>query len=153
MPNTYTQIYIQVVFAVKGRQNFIQETFREEIQKYMTGIINKKKQKLYAIHCMPDHTHLFVSLQPDVAVSDLVSDVKANSTSFIKEKSFVGDQFAWQEGFGAFSYSKSQAPNVVSYILEQPEHHKKHTFREEYLKFLKIFDVSYDDKYLFQFYD
>jgi REP element-mobilizing transposase RayT len=91
MPNTYSQIYIQIVFAVKGRQNFIKESFREEVQKYMSGIINNKKQKLYAIYCMPDHTHLFVSIKPDIAISDLVRDIKANTTSFIKEKRFSNE--------------------------------------------------------------
>ncbi len=108
MPNTYFQLYIQMVFDVKGRQCFIQESFRDELQKYISGIIKEKKQKLYAIYCMPDHTHIFVSIKPDIAISDLVRDVKANSSSFIKEKHFVKN-FSWQTGFGAFSYSKSQA--------------------------------------------
>ena len=112
MANTYSQIYIQIVFAVKGRQNFIKETFREELQKYMTGIITNKKQKLYAIYCMPDHTHILVSIKPDVSISDLVRDIKANSSSFIKEKNLVSNSFSRQEGFGAFSYSKSQAPDL-----------------------------------------
>src|SRR4051812_43564396 len=123
MPNTYSQIYIQIVFAVKGRQNLIKEIFREELQKYMTGIITNKKQKLYAIYCMPDHTHILVSIKPDVSISDLVRDIKANSSSFVKEKNLVSNSFSWQEGFGAFSYSKSQAPVLVRYILNQPEHH------------------------------
>jgi putative transposase len=103
MPNTYSQLYIQIVFAVKGRQNFINESFRIELQKYMFGIIDGKKQKLYAIYCMPDHTHIFVSIKPDIAISDLVRTIKSNSSSFIKEKHFAKN-FAWQEGFGAFSF-------------------------------------------------
>jgi putative transposase len=153
MPNTYSQIYIQIVFAVKGRQNFIKESFREEIQKYMSGIINNKKQKLYAIYCMPDHTHLLVSIKPDIAISDLVRDIKANTTSFIKEKGFVNETFSWQEGFGAFSYSKSQTEKVVNYILNQPIHHKKKSFREEYHEFLENYDIAFDEKYVFEFYD
>jgi len=153
MPNTYSQIYIQIVFAVKGRQNFIKESFREEVQKYMSGIINNKKQKLYAIYCMPDHTHLFVSIKPDIAISDLVRDVKANTTSFIKEKRFSNEAFNWQEGFGAFSYSKSQSERVVNYILNQPIHHKKKSFREEYHEFLENYDIAFDEKYVFEFYD
>jgi putative transposase len=153
MPNTYSQIYIQIVFAVKGRQNFIKESFREEVQKYMSGIINNKKQKLYAIYCMPDHTHLFVSIKPDIAISDLVRDVKANTTSFIKEKRFSNEAFNWQEGFGAFSYSKSQSERVVNYILNQPIHHKKKSFREEYHERLKNYDIAFDEKYVFEFYD
>ena len=153
MPNTYSQIYIQIVFAVKGRQNFIKESFREEIQKYMSGIINNKKQKLYAIYCMPDHVHLLVSIKPDIAISDLVRDIKANTTSFIKEKGFVNEAFSWQQGFGAFSYSKSQTEKVVNYILNQPIHHKKKSFREEYHEFLENYDIAFDEKYVFEFYD
>ncbi len=152
MPNTYFQLYIQMVFDVKGRQCFIQESFRDELQKYISGIIKEKKQKLYAIYCMPDHTHIFVSIKPDIAISDLVRDVKANSSSFIKKKHFVKN-FSWQTGFGAFSYSKSQALKVVDYILRQPEHHKKKTFKQEYIEFLQKFDIEYDDQYLFEFYD
>lgn len=152
MPNTYSQLYIQIVFAVKGRRNFVKEIFREELQMYISGIIREKKQKLYAIYCMPDHTHILVSIKPDIAIADLVRDIKSNSSLFIKEKKFV-IEFAWQQGFGAFSYSKSQAQNVVNYILNQPEHHKKKTFREEYLEFLEKFEIEYDEKYLFEFYE
>ena len=152
MPNTYTQLYIQIVFAVRGRQCSIKESFREELQKYITGIITAKKQKLYAIYCMPDHTHILVSMKPDISISDLVRDIKANSSSFIKEKELVRS-FAWQTGFGAFSYSKSQTMNVVNYILNQPEHHKKKTFKTEYIEFLQKFEVEYEDKYLFEFYE
>ncbi|WP_309608719.1 IS200/IS605 family transposase, partial [Flavobacterium sp.] len=132
-----------------GRQSFIKEKFREELQKYISGIIAEKKQKLYAIYCMPDHTHILVSMKPDIAISDLVRDIKSNSSSFIKEKEFVKD-FSWQTGFGAFSYSKSQSLNVVDYILNQPQHHKKKTFKEEYFEFLIKFEVEYDVKYLFE---
>ena len=152
MPNTYSQLYIQIVFAVKGRQAFIKENFREELQKYISGIIAQKKQKLYAIYCMPDHTHILVSMKPDIAISDLVRDIKSNSSSFIDDKKFVKN-FSWQTGFGAFSYSKSQSKNVVDYILNQPEHHKKKTFKEEYIDFLQKFEIEYDEKYLFEFYD
>jgi putative transposase len=152
MPNTYSQLYIQIVFAVKGRKAFIKEHFREELQKYISGIITKQKQKLYSIYCMPDHTHILVSIKPEIAISDLVRDIKSNSSSFIKEKEFVKD-FAWQTGFGAFSYSKSQSKNVVDYILNQPQHHKKKTFKEEYIQFLEKFEIEYDEKYLFEFYD
>lgn len=152
MANTYSQIYIQMVFAVQGRECFIKEPFREELQKYITGIVTKKKQKLYAIYCMPDHTHLFVSMKPDLPVSDLIRDVKSNSTSFIKDKKWENSLFSWQEGFGTFSYSKSQSPNVVNYILNQPQHHREVTFKEEYLEFLKKYEIEYNEKYLFEFY-
>ena len=135
MPNTYHQLYIQIVFAVKGRQNFVKESFREEVQKYISGIIAEKKQKLYAIYCMPDHTHIFVSINPDITISDLTRDIKSNSSSFIKNKKFV-PEFEWQKGFGAFSYSKSQAKTVVDYILRQPKHHKNRSFKQEYIDFL-----------------
>lgn len=153
MSNTYSQLYVQIVFAVKGRQCFIKESFREELQKYMTGIISKKGQKLYAIYCMPDHSHILVSMKPDMAVSSLIRDIKSNSSSFVKEKKWVNSLFSWQSGFGAFSYSKSRAKDVVNYILNQPEHHRKRTFREEYLEFLERYEIAYDEKYLFEFYD
>ena len=153
MPNTYSQLYIQIVFAVKGRQNFIIEPYREELQKYITGIVQKLDQKMYAIYCMPDHTHLLVSMKPDLAISDLTGKVKSNSSSWLKKRFTSLSSFAWQEGFGAFSYSKSQAHNVVNYILNQPEHHKKKTFKQEYIEFLEKFEIDYDEKYLFEFYD
>ena len=152
MANTYSQLYIQIVFAVQGRKHFVKEDFRVEVQKYISGIISGKDQKLYAIYCMPDHTHLLVSIKPHIAISDLVRDIKSGSTTFIKKQGWVRN-FDWQDGFGAFSYSKSQAPKVVDYILNQPEHHRKKTFKEEYLELLKIFEVEYNEKYLFEFYD
>ena len=152
MPNTYSQIFIQIVFAVKGRQAFIKEAFREELQKYISGIINNKAVKLYAIYCMPDHTHILVSIRPDIKISDLVRDIKANSSSFIKDKGFVND-FSWQTGFGAFSYSKSDTMNVVNYILNQAEHHIRKTFCEEYHEFMNKFEIEHMEEYLFEFYD
>ncbi len=152
MANTYHQLYIQIVFAVKGRKSFIKETFREELQKYISGIIAVKKQKLYAIYCMPDHTHIFLSMNPNIAISDLVRDIKSNSSAFVKSKIEVPG-FEWQHGFGAFSYSKSQASAVVNYILNQPEHHKVKTFKEEYIGLLEKFEVEYNDQYLFEFYN
>jgi REP element-mobilizing transposase RayT len=141
------------VFAVNGRECFIKESFREELQKYIAGIIAEKKQKLYAIYCMPDHTHIFVSMKPNMPLADFVRDIKANSSSFIKEKKWVNSLFSWQEGYGAFSYHKTLAKDVISYILNQPEHHKKITFREEYVSFLKKIEIEYEDKYLFEFYE
>jgi putative transposase len=151
MSNTYSQIFIQIVFAVRGREHFIKESFRDELQKYITGIIINKGQKLYAIYCMPDHVHILVSLKPDCNISALTRDIKANSSSFIQGKSGNAD-FRWQEGFGAFSYSKSHVDRVVNYILNQQEHHERKTFREEYLDFLKEMEISYRDEYLFEFY-
>jgi putative transposase len=151
MPNTYSQLYIQIVFAVKGRQHFIRKSFREELQKYIGGIIANKNQKLFAIYCMPDHVHILVSISPDCRISDLVRDIKSNSPSFIQHN-LNNNGFRWQDGYGAFSYSKSQIDNVVNYILNQPLHHKTKTFRDEYVEFLKRFEIVYNEKYLFEFY-
>ena len=153
MPNTYSQIYIQIVFTVKGRQNLIPKKHREELHKFITGIVNKRGQKLLAIFAMPDHIHLLVGLNPNMAISDLVRDIKAGSSKFISENNWVNNKFSWQEGYGAFSYSKSQIDNVVKYILNQEKHHKKRTFKEEYLDFLKKFEIDYNEKYLFEWID
>ncbi|MES2275519.1 MAG: IS200/IS605 family transposase [Bacteroidota bacterium] len=153
MPNTFTQIYIHVVFAVKGRQNLIGADHREELHKYITGIVHGKDQKMLAIFCMPDHAHMLIGFKPAMSVSDMVRDIKANSSGFINEKKWVVGKFNWQEGFGAFSYSKSQQDDVVKYILNQEEHHKRKTFKEEYLEILKKFEVEYDEKYLFEWID
>ena len=153
MANTYSQIYIQIVFAVKGRQNLIRKEHKVEIHKYITGIVRNKKQKLLAINCMPDHTHIFAGLTPDIKISDLVRDVKSISCSFINDKKFVKGKFSWQHGFGAFSYSLSHIDNVVKYVLNQEEHHKKRSFREEYIGLLDKFNVEYNPKYVFEFYD
>ncbi len=150
MANTYSQIHIQIIFAVKGREQLIKEEHREELQKYITGIITNKNQKLLAIYCMPDHTHIFMGVRPNIAISDLVRDIKANSSSYINENNLIKGTFSWQEGYGAFSYAKSQVDAVVKYILNQAEHHKKRTFREEYIDFLQKFEVQYDEKYLFE---
>lgn len=150
MPNTYSQICIQIVFAVKGIQNLIPKQHREELHKYITGIIQKREQKLLSIFCMPDHTHLLVGLTPSISISDLVRDIKAGSSKFINDNRWMKGKFNWQEGFGAFSYSRSQIDTVIKYILNQEEHHKKKTFREEYIDFLKKFEIVYEEKYLFE---
>jgi putative transposase len=149
MPNTYSQIYIQIVFTVKGRQCLIPSNKREELQKYITGIIENREQKLLSIYCMPDHTHLLVGLKPDIKLSDLVRDIKAGSSKFINDKNWIKEKFNWQEGFGAFSYSRSQISDVINYISNQEIHHKKKSFKEEYIAFLKMFNIEYDEKYLF----
>jgi len=149
MANTYTQLYIQIVFAVRGRQNLISESNREQLEKYICGIISNKKSKPLAIYCNPDHVHILIGLSPSVSISDLARDIKANSSRWINENNWINGKFYWQEGFGAFSYSKSQLDVVVKYILNQAMHHKRVTFREEYLDFLDKFKVDYDEKYLF----
>ncbi len=150
MANTYTQIYIHIVFAVQGRQNLIKKENKEELHKYITGIVRNKKQKLIAINSMPDHVHVFVGMKPSIALSDLVRDMKNNSSVFIKEKKWLRGRFSWQEGFGAFSYGHSQLDAVVKYIQNQEKHHTRRTFKEEYLQMLENFKVEYDEKYVFQ---
>ena len=153
MANTYTQLFVQIVFAVKGRQNLVPKEHRESLHKYFTAVIQKDKHEILAVFCMPDHVHFLAGLNPDISVSDLVLDVKRSTTNFINEHKLVRNHFHWQKGYGAFSYSKSQVPNVIHYILHQEDHHKKKTFREEYLEFLERFEIEYDEKYLFEFYD
>ncbi len=149
MANTYSQIYIQIVFAVKGRRNLIAKENREELHKFITGIVTNREQKLLAVFAMPDHVHILVGMKPNISISDLVRDIKAGSSKFINESKWINGKFNWQEGFGAFSYSKSSIDNVVKYILNQEERHKKKKFKEEYLDFLKKFDIEYDEKYVF----
>ena len=150
MANTYSQIYIQIVVAVQGRQNLIRPERKEELQKYMTGIVTRQGQKLIAIHCMPDHTHLLIGLRPNLALSELVGDIKTGATNHINEQQWVRGRFSWQEGFGAFSYGHSQLKGVIEYIRDQVRHHARTTFRQEYLKFLKKFEVPHDERYIFK---
>jgi REP element-mobilizing transposase RayT len=150
MPNTYSQIYIQIVFAVKGRQSLIPSKHREQVHQYIAGIIQNREQKLLSVFAMPDHAHILVGMKPSLSVSDLVRDIKAGSSKFISDHNLLQGKFAWQEGFGAFSYSRSQLGNVIGYIENQEQHHRKKTFKEEYLDFLRKFEVEYDEKYLFE---
>ena len=136
MANTYSQIYVHVVFAVEGRQSPIPQEYNDELQMYMTGIVSAQKQKLIAINNMPDHVHMLIGLQPDLALSDLIHDVKASSSDFINRKRWAKKRFGWQEGFGAFSYSRSQLDAVIRYIRNQQKHHAKKTFRQEYEQLL-----------------
>ena len=153
MANTYTQIYIYIVFAVQYRQNLVRKEHKEELHKYITGIVRNKRQKLISINSMPDHAHVFIGLKPSTALSDLIRDVKNNSSTFINEKKWMNGHFNWQKGFGAFSYGHSQIDSVAKYILNQEKHHKKKTFKEEYLELLRKFDVEFDEKYLFEWID
>src|SRR5688572_30585856 len=147
MANTYTQIYIHLVFAVKDRASLIAKEHKEEIHKYVTGIVKNRDCKMLSINSMPDHLHMLIGLNPKISLSDIVRDIKANTSTFIKQKIKI-PSFAWQEGYGAFSYSKSQQQNVIEYIENQEGHHKKKTFMEEYVEFLKAFDVPYDERYV-----
>lgn len=120
------------------------------MHKYISGIINGKGQKSIIVNGMPDHIHAFIGLKPVMAVSDLVRDIKNNSTNFINDNKFVRGRFSWQEGYGAFSYSHSQIESVYNYILYQEKHHMKKTFQEEYYEFLKKYEIDYNEKYLFE---
>jgi putative transposase len=149
MAGTYSQIYIQVVFAVQGRETLLQKPWRDEVFKYMAGIIKAKNQKPIIVNGVTNHVHLFIGLKPAMALSDLVRDVKNNASNFINEQKFVRNKFSWQEGFGSFSYAHSQIRHVYQYILNQEAHHVQKTFKQEYLEFLKKFEIEYDEKYLF----
>jgi putative transposase len=148
--NTYTQIYIHVVFAVEGRQNLIPSEHGEELRKFITGIVTAQEHKLIAINSMPDHLHLLIGMRPDAALSDLVGDIKTGSSNFINKRRWVAGRFSWQEGFGAFSYARSQLGTVIRYLENQPRHHAKKTFRQEYIELLEKFGVEYDQRYIFR---
>lgn len=153
MPGTFSQLYIQIVFAVKGRENLISKSWSDDLHKYIAGIIKGKNQKTIIVNGMPDHIHAFIGLRPAMAIADVVRDMKNNSSNFINDRKLVKGKFAWQEGYGAFSYSHSHIGKVYDYILNQEKHHKKLSFKEEYLELLKRFEIEYDEKYLFEWYD
>jgi putative transposase len=153
MADTYTQLYIQLVFAVKGRHSFIHTSWEEELYKYITVVVQNDKHKMLAINGMPDHIHIFIGLNPSTSISDLVKDIKRASNNLINDKGLTNNKFEWQSGYGAFSYSKSQIDQVCKYILNQKAHHAKQSFKEEYITVLKLFGVDFKDEYLFAFYD
>ena len=149
MADTYTQIYLHIVFAVKSRQCLIPKQHKEALHQYITRIITGKMQTLIQINSMPDHIHILIGMTPEIALSDLVRDIKANSSKLINTKDWIVGRFEWQAGFAAFSYSHSQLDGVVRYIKNQVAHHTRQTFKEEYLEFLKRFNVPYNPKYIF----
>lgn len=149
MANTYTKLYIHIVFAVKYRQALIDRTWRDELYKYICGIVNGNKQKVYAIGGVTDHIHILVSIHPNISISELVKDIKACSSKWINENGKAAAYFRWQEGFGAFSYAQSELDRVIRYINNQEAHHARQLFREEYIQLLRTFDIQYDDQYLF----
>jgi REP element-mobilizing transposase RayT len=150
MANTYTQIHIQFVFVVKYRDGLIHLSFKDELYQYIAGIIKYHNHKLLAINGMPDHIHVLVGMRPTQSISDLLQDIKGSSSKWINEKKFLKVNFEWQEGYGAFSYSKSQLNNVINYIKNQEQHHSIKSFRQEYLEFLELFEVVYDERYIFK---
>jgi REP element-mobilizing transposase RayT len=150
MANTYTQLHIQFVFAVKYLAALIGKTWKEEMYKYITGIIQENGHKMLQINSMPDHIHIFIGMRPTQSIAALVQNIKTESSKWIKEKGFCKSLFSWQEGYGAFSYSKSHVPDVIRYIQNQEAHHKKQNFLEEYIHYLKTFEIEYDEKYIFK---
>ena len=153
MPNTYTQLYIQFVFAVKWRESLIQASWKDELYKYITGIVQNNKSKMLAINGMSDHIHIFVDYRPSVPIPDLIKDIKVASSVWINERKLANGKFNWQEGYGAFSYRLRDIDEICKYIQNQELHHHKKTFREEYIELLKDFSIEYEDKYLFEFFD
>jgi REP element-mobilizing transposase RayT len=150
MANTYTQIHIQAVFTVQDRDSIILSNFKDELYKYITGIVQNNKHKLLAINGMPDHIHILFGFRPSQSLSDLMQDIKGASSRWINEKRFVRSKFSWQEGYGAFSYSRADVPTIIRYILQQQEHHKRRNFIEEYLDLLKESEIEYDDRFVFR---
>ena len=153
MANTFSQIYLQFVFAVQNRQSLIAREHKEELHKYITGIVQNRKAKMLAVNCMPDHTHLFVGFKPTILISDFVKEIKVESNEFINDKDWMRGKFTWQEGYGVFSYGHSQLDTVINYVLNQEIHHQKRTFKQEYLGLLKKFDIKFEERYLFDFFE
>jgi putative transposase len=149
MPNTYTKLHIQLVFAVKFRAALIHKEWKEDLHKYITGIFQRNDHKLLQINSMPDHIHIFIGMRPHQSISAIVQNVKTESSKWIKTQKFCNGFFGWQDSYGAFSYSKSHVPDVIRYIQNQEIHHQKETFLDEYRKMLKLFDIEYDEKYIF----
>lgn len=150
MAGTFAKIYIQIVFAVKGRDNLINASWEEELYKYISGIVKNKEQKMLAINGMPDHIHFLIGMKPSCCLSDLVREIKKSSNEFVNEKKYSKFKFQWQEGYGAFSYGHSSLNEVIAYINNQKQHHKKKTFKEEYKLFLEKFNIEYKEEYLFE---
>ena len=149
MANTYTQLYVQVVFVVKNRQSLIQEEWKQELYKYISGIIKNNEHKLLAINGVGDHVHILIGMKPSQSLADLMQDIKGSSSKWINDKNYVYGKFEWQAGYGAFTYSHSQISSVIKYIQNQEVHHKTSTFKEEYVSFLKAFEINYNENYLF----
>lgn len=148
MANTFTQIYLHLVFAVQNRISLIQPEWKDELYKYISGIVQNNGHKLIAINGMPNHVHIAAGYKPHQLIPDLLQDIKGGSSKWINQKKFVKGKFNWQEGYGAFSFSHSQLDLVVKYINNQEQHHKKQTFREEYFQLLKKYNVPFDERYI-----
>jgi len=153
MANTYTQLYIHLVFSPKNGDALIKKAWKDDLEKYITGIVQKNGHKMLAISCMPDHVHIFIGYNVNQLIPDLVEKIKTSSNAWIKENSLTKFKFEWQKGYGAFSHSKSQKQTVINYILNQEKHHAKASFKEEYLDILQKNEIEFDDKYLFEFFE
>ena len=153
MANTYTQCYVHIVFAPKNRDALIKKSWKDDLEKYISGIIQNHSHKLLAIYAKEDHVHIFIGYNLNQLIPKLVEEIKTSSNAWIKQNRFTKFKFEWQLGYGAFTHSISQFDSVVKYILNQEEHHKKQTFREEYLEILAKNDISYKEEYLFDFFD
>ena len=153
MANTYTQIHIQAVFAVQERNCIIREAWKDELYKYISGIVQNNGHRMLIINGMPDHIHLFFGMKPTQSLSGLMQDIKGDSSKWINQKGFIKSHFSWQEGYGAFSYSKSSVDNVIDYVKNQAFHHRKKTFVEEYREFLDKFEIDFDERYIFKHVD
>src|SRR5215213_5888723 len=151
MANTFSQIYIQTVFAVSGRLSLITKDFKEELHKYISGIVRNKGQKLISINGMSDHLHILIGLRPAIALSNLVRDIKSDSSDWINRKKLARGKFAWQEGYGAFSYGHSQLDTIIRYIQNQEKHHERRSFKHEYLTLLRKFEIEFKEEYVFDF--
>ncbi|UFH53577.1 IS200/IS605 family transposase [Spirosoma sp. KNUC1025] len=150
MPNTYTQLYVQTVFAVKHRHSLIRIIWKEDLYRYMTGIVQNQGHKLIAINGMPNHVHVFIGINPRQSISELMQYLKMDSAKWINEEKLTQGKFEWQSGYGAFSYGHSQIDSVVRYIQNQENHHRERTFLEEYVAFLQKFKVPYNERYIFR---
>ena len=150
MANTYTQIHLHLIFAVQNRISLIQNIWKDRLCEYITGIVQQHTHKMIIVNGMPDHLHIVIGMRPIQSLSDLMQDIKGNSSKWINDNKLVAGKFAWQEGYGAFSYNKSQLPKLIEYVRNQDEHHKKKKFIEEYKDFLKAFEVEFDEKYIFK---
>jgi len=153
MANTYTQCYFHLVFAIKNRDALIKMGWKNELEKYITGIVQNHKHKLLAIGSMPDHIHIFIGYSLNQLIPNLVEEVKISSNKWVKDRRFSKFRFEWQKGYGAFTHSRSQLDTVVKYVLNQEEHHKRKTFREEYLEMLKENEIEYKEEYIFDFFE
>ena len=153
MANTYTQFCVHLLFSPKNRDSLIKKAWKDELEKYITGIVQNHKHKMLAIGCMPDHIHIFIGYNVNHLIPSLVEEIKTSTTAWVKHNNLSRFKFEWQRGYGAFSHSSSQIDGLVKYILNQEEHHRKRPFKEEYLEMLRKNDVAYDDRYLFDFFE